>query len=252
MATQPWSPLGPFLERLTSRTRLSPTEEREILSLPTRLLCFAPNTDFVRIGETPAQACVVIDGLVGRFDQNKRGERQITGLHIPGDMSDAHSIMHPGASSALHALTATTLAAVPHTALRNAAAAFPAIAEALWWECALDAAILAHWLFSVGRLDARGRLVHLICEMACRFGVAPAKGPVRFPLRMTQIQLADATGLTPVHVNRVMKGLKDHGLTMRCKMVWIEDWATFAKIGEFDGRYLHMAGKADDRLGAVG
>lgn len=238
MATQPWSPLHPFLGRLTRRSVLSPTEEREILGLPTRLMQVAPNTDFVRLGETTMQAYVVLDGLVGRFDQNDCGGRQITALHIPGDMSDLQSVVQPRASSALQAMTTTTLAAVPHTALRNAAAAFPGIAEALWRDCSVDAAILAQWMVNIGRRDARTRLAHLICELACRFGAAPATGQVRFALPMTQAQLADATGLTPVHVNRVIKSLKSDGLTMRPRTVWIDNWKTFAKAGEFDEEYL--------------
>lgn len=251
MAPQPESHLHSFLYRLTRRSVLTAAEQRAILDLPTRLMQVAPNTDFVGLGETTAQACVVLEGLVGRFDQNSRGGRQIIALHIPGDMSDLHSVVQPKASSALQALATSILAAVPHQALRDAASEFPGIAEALWRDCTVDAAILAQWVINLGRQNARARIAHLMCELACRFGVAPARGQVRFNLQMTQTQLADATGLTPVHVNRVIKGLRADGLTMRYRAVWIEDWEKFAAVGEFEDDYLQTEILAENRMRIV-
>lgn len=90
-----------FLDRLTSRSVLSEREKQEILSLPVNARQASPNEDFVRLGERVNHACFVVDGLVGRFDQNAAGGRQITALHIPGDMPDLHSVVQPTATSAL-------------------------------------------------------------------------------------------------------------------------------------------------------
>lgn len=245
------SPLRPFLDRLISRSVLSTPEQHEILDLPTRVVQMGPNVDFVGLGETVTQACMVVAGLVGRFDQNSRGERQITALHIPGDMPDLLSVVQPKATSALQALSTATLVTVPHVALRAAAAAYPAIGEALWRNCMVDAMILAQWVVNVGRRDAKVRLAHLMCEMACRYGAAPARGRVRFELQMTQAQLADATGLTPVHVNRKLKSLRDDGLVMRHRTVWIDDWERFAAVAEFDESYLQTDLRPEERLRIV-
>jgi CRP-like cAMP-binding protein len=109
-----------------------------------------------------------VDGLVGRFDQNSLGARQITAFHIAGDMADLHSVVQPKATSALQALSTTTLLQVAHRDLRGIAARYPAIAEALWRDCIVDGAILAQWIVNVGRRDSKTRIAHLLCETAVR------------------------------------------------------------------------------------
>jgi len=245
------SNLQPFLDRLTSRSILSDREQRRILELPVRVRQARANEDFVSLGERVDHACFIVEGLVGRFDQNARGERQITALHIPGDMPDLHSVVQPTASSALQALSTTTILSVPHAALRAAAAAYPAIAEALWRDCMVDSLILAQWIVNVGRRDARSRLAHLLCEMACRYHTVPVDGRVEFPLHLTQWQLADATAMTSVHVNRTLKSLEKIGTVFRHKIVRIADWDKLTEVAEFDPAYLQANQKPEERLRIV-
>ena len=100
--------LQPFLDRLLSRSLLSHTEQDAILDLPTSVVEVGYQKDFVRLGETVDHACFVVTGFVGRFDQNANGERQITAVHLPGDMPDLHSVVQCTATSALQALTPAT------------------------------------------------------------------------------------------------------------------------------------------------
>jgi CRP-like cAMP-binding protein len=242
------SDLQRFVDRLTSRSILSDREKEAILGLPTQARQIATNHDFVRLGERVDHACFIVDGLVGRFDQNSQGERQITALHIAGDMPDLHSVVQPTATSALQALSTTTILRVPHSALREIAAAYPAVAEALWRDCMVDSMILAQWVVNVGRRDAKTRIGHLLCEMACRYGAAPRGGKIVFLLPMTQAQLADATGLTAVHVNRSLKWLAASGVLFRGKTVRIDDWETLVEIGDFDIGYLQVDLRPQDRI----
>jgi CRP-like cAMP-binding protein len=237
-----------FLDRLTRRSVLSPTEQAAILELPVQVERARPNNDFVRLGERVHHACFIADGLVGRFDQNANGERQITALHIPGDMPDLHSVVQPKATSALQALSPTTILRIPHQAVRVIAAAHPAIAEALWRDCMVDSMILAQWVVNVGRRDARCRIAHLICEMALRYRGTGLSGKVTFNLPMTQAHLADATGLTSVHVNRSLKALEDEGLEFRRGAVDIDDWAQLVSVGDFDPDYLQQDIGPDERI----
>jgi CRP-like cAMP-binding protein len=226
--------LQPFVDRLTSRSILSQREREEIFNLPVRLKQVRPNEDFVALGERVDHACFVVAGLVGRFDQNSRGDRQITALHIKGDMPDLHSVVQPTATSALQALSTSTIVEVPHASLRRATGSYPAIAEAFWRDCMVDAMILAQWVVNVGCREARSRIAHLLCEMACRYKAAPGKGPIVFELPMTQLQMADTTGLTAVHVNRTLKDLARIGITFHHKRVRIEDWDRLVDVGDFD------------------
>lgn len=229
-----------FLDRLTKRSVLTNQEQQAILNLPTRAEQVQPNRDFVRLGERLDHACLIVGGLVGRFEQTFNGVRQITALHIPGDMADLHSVVQPEATSALQALSTATILHIPHVAIRSVAAAHPAIAEALWRDCMVDAAILAEWVVNVGRRDARSRIAHVLCEMAVRSGVAPAGGKLFFPFPVTQIQLADVTGMTPVHVNRTIQSLRRDGLAdVKCN-AYIHDWNALVAVGDFDPAYLQV------------
>lgn len=238
--------LQPFLDRLTKRSDLTRTEQEAVLSLPAREIQVERNEDFVRLGEIVVHANFIAAGLVGRFDQNASGERQITALHIPGDMPDLFSVVQKTATSALQALSPATILQLPHRAVRELARAHPAVAEAFWRDCIVDAMILAQWVVNVGRRNARSRIAHLLCEMATRFG-AVADGTAEFHLTMTQAHLADATGLTPVHVSRSLGSLREMGVTFHKNVVCIADWHLLVGVGEFDPNYLQEDIKPEER-----
>lgn len=242
-------PLQPFLDKLISRSKLGPAECAAILSLPAHPIQIETNRDFVRLGERVNHASFVVAGLVGRFGQNRDGARQITAVHIPTDMVDLHSVVVPEACSALQALSVTTILRVPHQALQTVARRYPAIAEAFWRECAVDAAVLAEWIVNVGRRDARSRLAHLLCEIACRVARSDQGVGLTIPFPATQSHIADMTGLTSVHVNRSLRALSDV-VEVRSKMIHILDWKRLIRIGDFDPDYLRLAQPANETIGA--
>ena len=242
-------PFRRFLEKLTSRSALGHEEQQAILGLPGYPAQVQCNRDFVRLGERVDHASLVVEGLIGRFGQNSEGDRQITAVHIPGDMADLHSVVVPDASSALQALTVTTILKVPHASLREAARRYPAIAEAFWRECVIDGAVLAEWVVNVGRRDARTRAAHLLCEMACRYQVPDGSNALAFRFPATQNHMADMLALTPVHVNRTLMSLRADGLAeVSHRSVRIADWDKIVKLGEFDPAYLRIGGSANDNL----
>jgi CRP-like cAMP-binding protein len=241
--------LQQFLDRLTSRSLLTEEEQQAILELPGYAEQVRSNRDFVRLGEQLDHACLIVAGFVGRFGQNSNGARQITALHIPGDMADLHSVVQPEATSALQALSTATILRIPHDAVRRTAARYPAVAEALWRDCMVDASILSQWVVNVGRRDAKARIAHVLCEVALRVGAAPAKGEIMFPFPVTQTQLADVTGLTAVHVNRTLQCLRsEHLADVRHTNARIYDWDGLAAAGDFDAEYLQMHVKPQKRL----
>lgn len=233
-----------FVDRLTARSILSEAEQDAILALPTSSIQLTRKQDFVHLNEESSYACLIASGLVGRFGQTSNGVRQITAFHIPGDMVDLHSAVRPVGIGGLTALCETTILRVPHAALRTLAARYPAIAEAFWRDCMLDAAILMQWVVNVGRRDARTRLAHILCEMAIRSGEdREILQDYSFPV--TQEQLGDAAALTPVHVNRSLRALQDL-VTVRHRGVQIHDWAALVNVGEFEASYL-VADTAPER-----
>jgi CRP-like cAMP-binding protein len=250
MASFTPSSMTPFVEKLETRSLLTDEERQVLLDLPFHPRHVASNQDFVQQGETVSHSCFVLEGMVGTFGQNKRGERQITSVFVNGDMIDLNTVVVPEAIADLQALIPTTILQVPHSALRRAAGRYPGIAEAFWRECVIDAAILNEWVVNVGRRDARARLAHLLCEIACRTGRRLVTDEYSFPFPITQNQLADMLGLTAVHVNRTLKGLREDRLVdILHRTVRIMNWRRLAQIGEFDATYLKL-GSADDACGA--
>jgi len=235
------NPLQPFVDKLASRSELGAEEQKWILSLPAHPAQVQTNRDFVRLGERVHHATFVVAGLVGRFGQNRDGRRQITAVHIPSDMANLHSVVAPEACSALQALSVATILRVPHLALRAAARRFPAIAEAFWRECVVDAAVLAEWVVNVGRRDARARIAHLLCELVERLRKIGAGQEGMFDFPLTQEQLADATGLTAVHTNRTLQSLRKDGLIqLTAKSLTVLDWDRLREVADFDELYLHQ------------
>ena len=240
------NPFDAFLEKMAYRSPLGAEEREAILALPGHPVQVRCNHDFVRLGERVDHACLVVDGLIGRFGQNRRGDRQITAVYIPGDMADLHSVVVPDARSALQALTVTTIMKVPHHALRDVARRYPAIAEAFWRECVIDAAILSEWVVNVGRRDAKASAAHLLCEMACRYEEAGKQVGFTFEFPATQTHLGDMLALTSVHVNRTLKALRDEEVAhVRDGVVRVLDWQRLIKVGEFDPSYLQIAPPAE-------
>jgi CRP-like cAMP-binding protein len=228
-----------FLNRLTSRSVLTSEEQQAVLDLPCHAEHVQPNRDLVKRGDRPVDACLVVAGLVGRFGQNKDGSRQITAIHFPGDIADLYSVMLPEVPASLQAISVATILRIPHPAIRHVAARYPAIAEAFWRDCAVDAVILSQWVANMGRKDAKGRLAHLLCETAIRLDAVETGDEVRFRFAVTQANLADATGMTPVHLNRTIKALRNECLAdIRKSSVHIYDWTRLVAAADFDAAYL--------------
>ncbi|MBC9033845.1 Crp/Fnr family transcriptional regulator [Sphingomonas sp. JC676] len=235
--------LQPFVNRLASRSLLTDEEASAVLSLKGQVRQVAAHSDFVRQGEHVDHACLVVDGLVGRFGQSGEGARQITCLHIPGDMADLPSVVSPKSAWGLMALTNTTILRLPHAEVRRVAAKHAGVAEALWRDCVADGSIFSEWVVNVGRRDALARLAHLLCEMAIRCERAGQGDRHAFALPATQADLGDATGLTSVHVNRTLKELRERSVaTMRSRQVIVEDWDQLVSIGDFDEGFMLLDG----------
>ena len=232
-----------FLGKVCARSDLGAEEREAVLGLPAVPRRVEAHRDIVRLGEQVDQACLVAEGLVARFVQLEDGQRQLISFHIPGDMADLHSLILPAAPAPLVALAPTTLFQIPHSALRDLTFRYPAVADAFWRECVVDGNIVAQWLVSVGRRDARARLAHLICEMAVRSSQIGRLVHGAFPLPITQEQIADALGLTPVHVNRTLRALREEGLVKASRGEFaILDWGGLVFAAGFDPAYLQLPG----------
>ena len=111
----------------------------------------------------------------------------------------------------------------------------------MWYDTLVDASIFREWIANIARRQAGPRLSHLLCEFGLRLEAIGLGDRASFELPMTQEQLADATGLTPVHVNRTLKDLEARGLIARTrKFVAIDDWSGMLDEAGFNDTYLHI------------
>jgi CRP-like cAMP-binding protein len=238
------SPLNRLIRRLEVDTAPLPQQERDaIMRLPVTIKDVAADQDIVREGDRPSQCCVVVEGFQCRYKMLRDGERQIMSFHVPGDIPDLQSLFLSMMDHSLGTITPNRVAFISHDALRELIRAHPRIAERLWRETLIDAAVFREWIANVGSRDAYTRIAHLICEVYVRLrAVGLATGPT-FDFPITQTELADATGLSTVHVNRSIQQIRADGL-----IVWergvcnIPDLKRLQDAGMFDASYLHMRG----------
>lgn len=238
----PHSALTAFLHRLRLRSEIGSEEADVILGLDGRVEKRARREDFILPGDHTTHAILIIDGLAARFDQMESGTRQYTALHISGDICDLHSAVLPVATWGVEALNPLTILRIPHAALLDAAESYPAIARAFWRDTTADGGIFTKWAANLGRKPALGRMAHLICEMGVRMEQAGIGTRTDYPIDVTQDQLADALGLTPVHVNRTLQTLRAERLIRTArKRIEVLDWDGLVARADFNPGYLQYS-----------
>lgn len=200
----------------------------------------------VRRGDRVRHSLLVVEGLVCRYMDDREGARQIVAMHVAGEFVDLHGFPMGRLDHDVAALTPVTVATFEHAALEGLIRAHPHLGRMLWFSTLLDAAMHREWIFRLGRLDAAGRVAHLFCELDAKMAMAGLTGgDGRFALPITQADLAESCGITPVHVNRVLRSLRETGLLLfRDGMAEIQDRARLRALGEFDPAYLYGDGSS--------
>lgn len=242
--------LQPMVRKLSLWQSFDADDVAALLSLPHTLRSLKAGQLVSWDGDKPQHSCLLLSGFAFRHKIAGNGGRQILSIHMRGDVIDLHNAVLRIADHNIQMLTAGDLAMIPFEALHEIAAQRPNIAAALWYETLVDGAIFREWIVNVGRRDARTRIAHLLCELALRQEVAGLGDRLIYQMPMTQEQLSDAVGLTPVHVNRMLMSLGVDGLIDRNhRSITVLDWAALAKAGDFEPRYLHFGGRATTESG---
>ena len=235
--------------KLGTRNTLTEDDIAEILALPVTLRDTQTSDYLVREGEAPKNCSYIIRGFAYRQKVTGFGARQILSIHMPGDILDVPNLFLEISDHNVQMMTRGQVAIIPRAALRRLALGNAAIARAMWIDSLIEGATFREWILNVGRRDARARIAHLLCEFATRFrsaGLTLDDGNA-YELPMTQEQIGDAAGLTPVHVNRTLKILAEQGLITRDRrFVTIEDWDALVSVADFSPRYLHLDQLDDD------
>lgn len=208
-----------------------------------------PRQTLVRAGDVLRESTLLVDGIMSRYRDDRRGLRQLVAIHVPGDFVDLHGYPLQVLDHDVATLTAATVAAVPHEALDRILEQHPRLTRKLWYSTLLDAAIHRAWLFRLGRLDAGGRIAHFLCETDARLQAVGLSDGRRFALNLTQADLSEICGLTSIHINRVLRGMREERIvTFRAGEVEILDPQALRRRGQFDPGYLYLD---DDAVAGV-
>lgn len=230
-----------LLMKLRARDVVTDEEEQVLREAISEVRQVGAGRTIVRAGVTLSECTLLIEGIVCRYRDLADGQRQIMELHVAGDFLDLHSFLLKQLEHNVSAMTAARYAVVPHDAIRAITETHPHLARMLWFSTLLDAAIHREKILSMGRRSAVARIAHLLCELFVRLRLVGLASDKSYGLPLTQSDLADATGLTSVHVNRMLRKLRDENvLTFRGGEVTIHDWDRLQQIAEFDPAYLFL------------
>jgi CRP-like cAMP-binding protein len=229
-----------FIAKLELRDRLDEGDRKALRAVCAESRRVEAGRDIISEGAAPGHVHLMLCGWAARYKILADGSRQITAFLIPGDFCDAHVAVLGHMDHAIVALTAATVAFIPHSVFDALPADRPKLARALWWSTLVDEAVLRAWIVNLGRRDAFAGIAHLICELHARMrNVGLAEGN-RFELPLTQEVVADALGLTPVHTNRVLQRLRAEKLIrLRRGALTILDADRLREAADFDPDYLH-------------
>lgn len=245
----PWRKRGPggtyasldiFVRKLISHSMLTTEDQRQLAGIPFQVRRFAPNEYILREGDQAVICPILLSGFAFRQKHVADGGRQIVAIKIPGEALDFQSLYLATADHSIQAMTHVEAAIVPLAVLEALVAARPNIARAVLVDILVEASIGREWQLNIGRRTALLRLAHFLCEFDCRLHVTMRHVEIGYDIPITQEQLADLLGLTPVHINRTVRSLVERGALQRHKRrLRIADIALLREIAGFSERYLH-------------
>jgi CRP-like cAMP-binding protein len=227
--------------KLQAFTKLS-TEDCEALAQLSRNFRFVEaRRDLITEGDKPRSVHLVLDGWACRYKQLPDGRRQIVSLFVPGDFCDVNVHILKCMDHSIGAITRLRVAMITPDEMDALTADRPRITQALWWHELVTTAIQREWTLNIGQRSAYERLSHLLVELYLRLNAVGRAQDGRCDFPLTQNDLADATGLTSVHVNRTLQELRRDGLIeLERKQLQILDLERLAEVSMFNPNYLHL------------
>lgn len=191
-------------------------------------------------GQTEHKAFVLQAGWACSYKVLPDGGRQIISFPIAGDCVGLRSVLLKTADHSFSALTDAVVSSVERTHILKCVTEYPRLGAALLWAASRDEAMVVEHLVSIGRRSALQRTAHFFMELAERLTLIGEGTETEFSCPLSQYVLADALGLTAIHVNRVLRQLRERQLlTLRKGKVQIHDLRELRKLSGFQGGYLN-------------
>lgn len=197
--------------------------------------------DIIHEGDKPDHINLILEGWACRYKMLSDGRRQILSFFVPGDLCDLHVYILRAMDHSIGALTPLVFAEITSDDFEQLTETRPRILQALWWDTLVTAAVQREWTTDIGQRTAFERIAHLLLELFYRLetvGLADARS---CELPLTQAEIAEAMGMTPVHANRMLQELRGRGLIeLSNRRLFIRDRAGLEHAANFDPNYLHL------------
>jgi CRP-like cAMP-binding protein len=245
-----------LMRRLEEFTPLSEDDRAQLAWLSTQSAhTIPPKQDLIRAGDEPRSLFLILDGWASRYRILENGRRQIVDFAVPGDLCDLNLFILNAMDHSIGAITRLRVAELGREVFHNIVTTHPNITTALWWQELVSKSINREWIVNVAQRPAKERIAHLFCEMFLRLESVGLTDGFSCDFPPTQSDIADATGLTPVHVNRSIQELRRSGLIeLERQKLTIPNMQALQNAALFNAEYLHhrrLARHTDDgRMGA--
>ena len=227
--------------KLEAFTRLSADDRAALAALSRSFRYVDPRRDLISEGDHPRFVHLVLDGWACRYKQLPDGKRQIVALFLPGDFCDVNVYILKAMDHSIGAITRLKVTMISPDEMNALTADRPRITQALWWHELVSAAVQREWTLNLGQRSAYERLGHLLVELYLRLKTVGRAHDGRCDFPLTQNDLADASGLTSVHVNRTLQELRrDRLIELERKQLQILDLERLMDISMFNPNYLHL------------
>lgn len=238
---------NPFIQKLSNLAELSPDDVAALAQVTARPRGYAAKQDMIREGDRPGPVFVILAGWACRYKILPSGTRQIMAFLMPGDACDLHVGILDEMDHSLQALTEAQIVLISRDEMESLMEVHPRIARAMYKSQLIDEGTLRAWIVSMGRRSSIERVAHLMCELYLRTLTTIDDGPVALPI--SQIVLADALGMTPVHVNRLLRDLRLAGaMALTRGALTVMDPIKLVQIAGFDENYLHRRRRQANHL----
>lgn len=236
-------PDSPFARKLRAFVVLNDEDLTVMSGYYRRRHVYAAGRDLVHQGEIDQPAYILASGWACSYKLLPDGGRQVIDFQIPGDFLGLRSVLFRTADHNVEPVTRIEASEIRAADLLNVFADNPRLATAVLWAMSRDEAMVVEHLVGLGRRNAAERTAHFLLELAARLKLVGLGSKQGYACPLSQYQLADALGLSAVHVNRVLRELREAGLvTFQKGEVQFDDFERLVALADFDRGYLDHDG----------
>ena len=226
-------------QKLSKFLDLTARESEALASLARRQLTLKTDQGLSEQGQANHTAFILTRGWAFSYILLQDGSRQIVDFRVSGDFLGLRGLLSPMSDLFIEPLTDIEVTEFQIDALLEMGTQVPRLMSAILAALARDQAITVEHLVSIGRRGALERMAHFFLELGSRLEEVGQGRKDNYACPLTQYHLADALGLSAIHVNRILRELREEGhLTFRKGEVFIEDHGQLSTLAGFDSGYL--------------